>query len=184
MNGLTGRTRLLVLAGLVLVVLLGVVRWWQAGRGEPAVAPVPSVSATGTAGTRSVTPSRAPTRTPPTTASPAAGSSTTASSTVRGRSGLPVCTRVPAEVSDAVAAVRNNGPYLRPRDDGGSFGNRERLLPPQPQGYYREYTVRAPGQRFPGPRRLVTGGQARLGAEPAEWFYTADHYESFCELRP
>ena len=101
----------------------------------------------------------------------------------KGTSGLRVCGSVPAQVQDAVAAVRAGGPYLRPRVDGGTFGNRERLLPARPNGYYREYTVRAPGQDFPGARRLVTGGQARMGAEPEVWFYTADHYESFCELR-
>lgn len=100
-----------------------------------------------------------------------------------GTSGLPVCVNPPPEVEEAVAAVRNNGPYLRPRDDGGVFGNRERLLPAKPNGYYREYTVEAPQDRFPGPRRLITGGQAKLGAEPEIWFYTDDHYESFCELR-
>ena len=111
-----------------------------------------------------------------------AAASGSPSSTPRG-SGVPSCGRVPKEVDAAVAAVRSNGPYLRPQDDGGRFGNRERLLPAKPSGYYREYTVRAPGERFPGPRRLITGGQARLGAEPSEWFYTADHYESFCQLR-
>ena len=100
-----------------------------------------------------------------------------------GTSGLPVCVNPPPEVDEAVAAVRNDGPYLRPRDDGGVFGNRERLLPAEPNGYYREYTVEAPRERFPGPRRLITGGQAKLGAEPEIWFYTDDHYESFCELR-
>jgi ribonuclease T1 len=89
---------------------------------------------------------------------------------------------LPREVARAVSAVRDNGPYLRSRADGAVFGNRERLLPPRPSGWYREYTVEAPGQRFPGPRRLVTGGQKRPGDEPAVWFYTADHYESFCEL--
>lgn len=98
-------------------------------------------------------------------------------------SGLPVCTTVPKEVATTVAAVRNDGPYLRPDDDGGVFSNREGLLPTEPRGYYREYTVRAPGERFPGPRRLVTGGQARAGAEPEFWYYTADHYTSFCVLR-
>lgn len=108
---------------------------------------------------------------------------TTASpSATRASSGLPLCTDVPPQVDAAVEAVRNDGPYLRPRADGGIFGNRERLLPARPDGYYREYTVRAPAEDFPGPRRLVTGGQARRGAEPEVWFYTADHYESFCEL--
>lgn len=94
------------------------------------------------------------------------------------------CADLDKRVDAAVAAVRANGPYLRPREDGGTFRNREGLLPPRPYGYYREYTVRAPGERFPGPRRLITGGQARLGAEPAEWYYTANHYESFCILFP
>lgn len=115
---------------------------------------------------------------------PAPTPTPTPTATASTRSGLPACTRLPAEVADAVAAVRAGGPYLRPRDDGGTFGNRERLLPGKPSGYYREYTVRAPGQRFPGPRRLITGGQARPRDEPREWFYTADHYESFCAFRP
>lgn len=102
----------------------------------------------------------------------------------RSASGLPLCGRLPAEVAEAVAAVRAGGPFLRPRNDGGTFGNRERLLPQKPGSYYREYTVAAPRERFPGPRRLVTGGQSRIGAEPVIWFYTADHYDSFCELHP
>lgn len=110
-------------------------------------------------------------------------SSPSSASVKPGGSGLQPCGSVPAQVTEAVDAVRNNGPYLRPRNDGGTFGNRERLLPAKPGGYYREYTVSAPEQSFPGPRRLITGGQARLGAEPEVWFYTADHYESFCELQ-
>ncbi len=147
------RQRTLLVVGLVLVVLAGLIVWAFGGRpGSPTTAETKPVIAT-------------PSRTAPTSSS-----------------GLPVCTDVPAEVDDTVAAVRNNGPYLRPRGDGGTFGNYERLLPRKPSGYYREYTVEAPGERFPGPRRLITGGQAKLGAEPAVWFYTADHYESFCEL--
>lgn len=113
-----------------------------------------------------------------------AGEPAGAPATSAAPSGLPLCTVLPKELSDAVAAVRHDGPYLRPADDGGVFGNREGLLPAQAKGYYREYTVRSPRDRFPGPRRLITGGQARLGAEPVSWFYTADHYASFCELRP
>lgn len=97
---------------------------------------------------------------------------------------LAVCGDVPKEVDAAVAAVRSGGPYLRPRDDGGTFGNREALLPPMPDGYYREYTVRAPREKFPGPRRLVTGGQQWQGGEPEVWYYTADHYQSYCQLYP
>ena len=54
------------------------------------------------------------------------------------------------------------------------FGNRERLLPPQPRGYYHEYTVETPGAGDRGPRRIVTGG-----TPPREYFYSADHYRSF-----
>lgn len=153
MNRISPRQRTLLAVGAVLVVLLVLTQVFSNRQSDTTVRPEASASAS-------------------VTASPSRG----------GTSGLPVCTDEPAEVADAVAAVRNNGPYLRPRDDGGIFGNRERLLPRQASGYYREYTVEAPGQRFPGPRRLITGGQAKLGAEPEVWFYTADHYQSFCEL--
>lgn len=159
MSRLSGVQRTALIAGLVVILLLALAQW-LARPGEPAVLP----SAGNTTATRISSPASSPT--------PSA------------RSGLPLCAGLPAEVTDAVAAVRNDGPYLRPRDDGGIFGNRERLLPAKPRGYYREYTVRTPGERFPGPRRLITGGQARLGTEPAEWYYTANHYESFCRLRP
>ncbi len=120
----------------------------------------------------------------PTAATSSPRTSAAASAGPATGSGLAACRSVPGQVHEAVEAVRADGPYLRPRDDGGIFGNRERLLPAKPSGYYREYTVRAPGERFPGPRRLITGGQTRPGAEPEIWFYTADHYESFCELQP
>lgn len=89
---------------------------------------------------------------------------------------------LPAEVAETVTLVRANGPYLRPRDDGGTFGNYEHLLPAKPHGYYREYTVSDPAASFPGPRRLITGGQAHLGDEPAVWYYTGDHYAHFCQV--
>ncbi len=151
------RQRALLVVGTVLAALL-LLMVWLSNRPVESVTPTASVTPLAT-GRSSVTPRPS------------------------GSSGLPPCAGVPKEVDAAVAAVRSDGPYLRPRDDGGTFGNRERLLPAKPRGYYREYTVRAPGVRFPGPRRLVTGGQVRRGAEPEVWFYTADHYESFCELR-
>ncbi len=42
--------------------------------------------------------------------------------------------------------------------DGVVFGNRERLLPAKPRAYYHEYTVRTPGVKNRGARRLVCGG--------------------------
>jgi len=62
------------------------------------------------------------------------------------------------------------------RTDGEVFGNRERRLPQQPRGWYREYVVRTPGLHGPGPQRLVVG---RDGAV----FYTFDHYATFTEVR-
>lgn len=59
------------------------------------------------------------------------------------------------------------------------FQNRERQLPAQPRGYYREYTVRTPGLSHRGPRRIVTGGNP-----PVIYYYTEDHYKSFRVLEP
>jgi len=154
-NQFPSRQRTLLIAGIAAAVLLAIILLAQNRQVDSAVRP----------GTVAASPA-------PASASPVSVS------------GLPLCSGVPVEVREAVILVRANGPYLRPRDDGDTFGNRERLLPAKPNGYYREYTVEAPDERFPGPRRLVTGGQARLGAEPETWFYTADHYESFCELHP
>jgi len=62
------------------------------------------------------------------------------------------------------------------RDDGAVFQNRERRLPRQPSGYWREYVVRTPGLRSVGPQRLVLG-------RGGEAFYTSDHYRSFTRVR-
>jgi ribonuclease T1 len=43
------------------------------------------------------------------------------------------------------------------------------------RGYYREYTVRSPGVRDRGARRIVAGGGG-------EYYYTADHYRSFMQI--
>lgn len=64
----------------------------------------------------------------------------------------------------------------RHENDGGTFSNREGLLPQQARGYYREYVVRTPGISHAGPQRIVLG-------EGGEAYYTADHYESFTRIR-
>jgi ribonuclease T1 len=74
--------------------------------------------------------------------------------------------------------IRQGGPF--PFDkDGTVFGNRERQLPAQKRGFYREYTVMTPGSRDRGARRLVCGGPART---PHACYYTADHYASFRKI--
>jgi ribonuclease T1 len=46
------------------------------------------------------------------------------------------------------------------------------LLPRRERGYYREYTVKTPGAKDRGARRIVAG---RAG----EFYYTHDHYRTF-----
>lgn len=76
--------------------------------------------------------------------------------------------------------IYQGGPF--PFDkDGVVFGNRERLLPLQKGGYYREYTVPTPGARDRGAKRIVCGGTATL---PNACFYSADHYASFRKIVP
>jgi ribonuclease T1 len=77
-----------------------------------------------------------------------------------------------------VRAIHANGPFPFPRDDGVVFGNREGHLPEQVRSYYREYTVITPGAHNRSTRRIVTGGSPVT--DPREFFYTADHYDSFC----
>jgi ribonuclease T1 len=72
--------------------------------------------------------------------------------------------------------IRAGGPFPYAKD-GTVFGNRERILPREKRGWYREYTVKTPGSRDRGPRRIVCGGD-KPSAPQACW-YTADHYASF-----
>jgi len=66
-------------------------------------------------------------------------------------------------------ALRKRFPH---NNDGSVFQNRERRLPAERPGYYREYVHPTEGKRGPGPQRLVIG---RAG----DIWYTGDHYESF-----
>jgi len=101
------------------------------------------------------------------------------------------------EILDRIKANRR----FRYERDGAVFGNRERILPPRPRGYYREYTVRTPGAANRGARRIVCGGirptpagvgptpkNVRAKADgvtpaPTPCFYTDDHYQSFSTIR-
>jgi ribonuclease T1 len=78
---------------------------------------------------------------------------------------------LPPEARQTLARVRAGGPFPYARD-GALFGNRESQLPRRERGYYREYTVKKPGLRDRGPRRIVAG-------RGGEFYYTDDHYRSF-----
>ncbi len=80
---------------------------------------------------------------------------------------------LPAEAIATIELIERGGPFPYERD-GSVFQNREQRLPTQPRGYYREYTVRTPGSRDRGARRIVAGGDP-----PAVYFYTDDHYQTF-----
>src|SRR5262249_26429579 len=63
---------------------------------------------------------------------------------------------LPEEAKQTVALIRSNGPFPYQRD-GASFGNREGRLPQRGRGYYREFTVKTPGAKDRGARRIVAG---------------------------
>lgn len=83
---------------------------------------------------------------------------------------------LPIEAQETERLIRAGGPFPYEKD-GSRFGNRERLLPVQARGYYREYTVKTPGSRNRGARRIVCGGHQPTA--PDACFYTDDHYASF-----
>ena len=83
---------------------------------------------------------------------------------------------LPPEARKTHQLIHRGGPFPYERD-GTVFFNRERLLPAYPRGHYREYTVRTPGVRHRGARRIVCGG--RPPERPEACYYTDDHYASF-----
>jgi ribonuclease T1 len=87
---------------------------------------------------------------------------------------------LPVQGQRTYGAILKGGPF-RYEKDGSVFGNRERLLPRERRGHYREYTVETPGSRDRGARRIVCGGERTT---PSVCWYTADHYASFRQIVP
>lgn len=85
-------------------------------------------------------------------------------------------TGLPVQGREVMEQIHQGGPF-RYEKDGTLFGNRERQLPGQKRGYYREYTVPTPGLSHRGARRIVCGGQRPQA--PDACYYTEDHYSSF-----
>ena len=79
-----------------------------------------------------------------------------------------------AEARKTIALIRQGGPFPHARD-GASFANREGQLPRRGRGYYSEYTVKTPGVRDRGARRIVAGRDGEL-------YYTEDHYRTFSRI--
>jgi ribonuclease T1 len=89
--------------------------------------------------------------------------------------------QLPAEAQVTHRLILSGGPFPY-RKDGTVFMNRERFLPSNPRGFYREYTVPTPGARDRGARRIVCGGQAVRA--PDACYYTGNHYASFDRIVP
>ena len=78
---------------------------------------------------------------------------------------------LPPEGRETLHLIKQGGPFPYPRD-GVIFSNLEKRLPKRERGYYREFTVKTPGARNRGARRIVCG-------QPVECYYSADHYRTF-----
>ncbi len=82
---------------------------------------------------------------------------------------------LPREARETLRLIKRGGPFPYSKD-GGAFNNRERLLPLQNRGYYREYTVPVPLAHDRGARRIIAGSTG-------EYYYTDDHYATFRRIR-
>ena len=82
---------------------------------------------------------------------------------------------LPPEARALLLHIKKGGPFTYAQD-GTVFSNREGLLPVKPRGFYHEYTVKTPGARDRGARRIIAGPNG-------EYYYTEDHYRSFKRIR-
>lgn len=108
------------------------------------------------------------------------GDSDSTNSEVSADSDTCAMSSLPAEAAETRDDILAGGPYDYPDNDNRHFGNYEGILPEQDSDFYREYTVETPGLDHRGQRRIITGGGSEQ--DPEVWYYTDDHYESFCEI--
>lgn len=96
------------------------------------------------------------------------------------KDGMKVCPvdSLPDQAKVVISDIKKGGPFKYPDNDGVHFGNFASRLPKSDN--YREYTVDTPGLKHRGARRIVTNG--RDAKNPTAWYYTQDHYDSFCEI--
>lgn len=161
------------------VLLVGLLVWWIQSRSAATTAP--STTATTATTTRPApqqlppdVPRSSPPATRPTTPTTPSTTSATASSSTADLNSI----RDAAErdqVRSIIDAIDAGGPF-RYSKDGSTWQNRERRLPKQRPGHYREYTVDTPGSDDRGARRIIAGAEHEI-------YYTRDHYDSFTQLR-
>ena len=100
---------------------------------------------------------------------------TQANHAVENSSGTINVAELPNEARETLHAIKQGGPFAYDRD-GVVFGNFEKVLPKQQRGYYHEYTVKTPGVHSRGARRIISGSVG-------EFYYTADHYQTFQRIQ-
>lgn len=86
---------------------------------------------------------------------------------------------LPVEAQKTLQLIKQGGPFAYAKD-GVVFGNYEKQLPRQARGYYREYTVKTPGARNRGARRIIAGGDP---VSSGEYYYTDNHYVTFRRVK-
>ena len=109
---------------------------------------------------------------------PSQARDTSAPALKEGNFPLVLAADLPKEARETLSLIRKGGPFPYSKD-GVTFGNREKALPKQPRGFYHEYTVKTPGAKNRGTRRIVCGGNQTSG----DCFYTDNHYESFRKIK-
>lgn len=87
---------------------------------------------------------------------------------------------LPVEAQEQIEDILDGAAPDHGHHDGKHFGNYEGLLPRENSQYYREYTVTTPGLNHRGERRIVVGGGS--DSDPDVWYYSNDHFESFCSI--
>ena len=83
--------------------------------------------------------------------------------------------RIHKAIDTTVELIKSSGPFLN-REDGTIFENRQGRLPPEPYGYYTEYTVEDTTLKNRGRLRIVMGACG-------EKYYSPDHYLSFMPIK-
>lgn len=86
---------------------------------------------------------------------------------------------LPVEAQRTLTLIRQGGPFPFAKD-GVTFGNYEKALPRRARGYYHEFTVKTPGARNRGARRIIVGGQP---VSSQDRYYTDNHYASFKRIK-